>query len=371
MTDADEAPYVVTTPWRRDAGELQPLLEAWARSAVSDSATVFDVQAPEGTGMSSETVLFDMRRGEGGGVERFAARLAPLPSVYPVFPEYDIEMQRRCMNLVRERTAVPTPEVPWCELDPAWLGVPFLVMHRVDGAAPPDMPPYVFGGWVMDASPDERARMQENAVRVLAGVHEVTAENAGLSFLARPEYGDTALAQQIGYQRWYYEWARNDVRYPLIDRTFAWLEDRPPEEGPTVLNWGDARIGNILWEGMEPVAVLDWEMASAGPVEVDLAWMIFLHTFFQDIAERYEMPGIPGFMDRREVVEAYERISGRTVRDLEWYEVFAALRFAIVSVRTSTRGIAYGAAEKTDDPDDLIMFRSLLEKMLDGTFWSG
>ena len=42
---------------------------------------------------------------------------------------------------------------------------------------------------------------------------------------------------------------------------------------------------------------------------------------------------------------------------LEWFEVLAALRFAIVSVRTSTRGIAYGQMEQPDDPDDLIMFR--------------
>ena len=39
----------------------------------------------------------------------------------------------------------------------------------------------------------------------------------------------------------------------------------------------------------------------------------------------------------------YEELTGHTVAHLEWFEVLAALRFAIVSVRTSTRGIAYGA----------------------------
>jgi len=74
-------------------------------------------------------------------------------------------------------------------------------------------------------------------------------------------------------------------------------------------------------------------------------------------------------MKRGEVIGAYERISGHTVRDLEWYEVFGALRFGIVSLRTTGRGIAYGTAEQPSDPDDLIMFRPLLEKMLDGTYW--
>ena len=40
-----------------------------------------------------------------------------------------------------------------------------------------------------------------------------------------------------------------------------------------------------------------------------------------------------------------------------------------MSIRTSTRGIAYGQMEKPDDPDDLIMFRGMQERMVDtGTF---
>ncbi len=64
------------------------------------------------------------------------------------------------MNLVRARTDVPVPDVRWVELDPQWLGTPFLVMRRIDGEAPPDIPPYVFGGWVADAPPETRAAMQ-------------------------------------------------------------------------------------------------------------------------------------------------------------------------------------------------------------------
>ena len=37
--------------------------------------------------------------------------LAPLPDLYPVFPDYDLELQRKCMDLVRAHTDVPAPEV--------------------------------------------------------------------------------------------------------------------------------------------------------------------------------------------------------------------------------------------------------------------
>jgi aminoglycoside phosphotransferase (APT) family kinase protein len=269
------------------------------------------------------------------------------------------------MRLVRAHTDVPAPEVHWHEADTRWLEAPFLVMRRIDGIAPPDLPPYVFSGWVYDATREQRAELQHGAVSVLARLHELTPHTVDLSFLATPEHGSSALEQQLGYQRWYYDWAREGVTYPLIERTFAWLEAHRPDEGEAVLNWGDARLGNMLFQDFQPVAVLDWEMAAVGPREVDLAWMVFLHRFFQDLAVRFDMVGIHDFMDRDEVAAEYESLTGHTPIALDWFEVFAALRFSIVSVRTSTRGIAYGQMEKPEELDDLVMFRGLLERMLD------
>ena len=48
----------------------------------------------------------------------------------------------------------------------------------------------------------------------------------------------------------------------------------------------------MLYRDFEPVAVLDWEMATVGPGEVDLAWMIFLHAFFDDMAATFGLPGM-------------------------------------------------------------------------------
>jgi len=364
---ADEMEF--ETPWRRDLAELGAALGAWVAVAVGADATVRDVASP-GNGMSSETVLFSVGRSGSDDLDRYAARLAPLPELYPVFPQYDLELQRRCMDLVRAQTDVPAPEVVWSVTDPTWLGTPFLVMRRIDGDAPPDIPPYVFGGWMMDATPEQRAHLQHSSVSVIARLHEITPERHDLSFLTQPAHGVSALDQQLGYQRWYYEWARDGVTYPLIEATFQWLDAHRPDEGRTVLNWGDARIGNILYREFEPVAVLDWEMATIGPAEIDIAWMVFLHRFFDDLAAKFELPGIPDFMRRDDVARAYEEMTGAAVGPLEWFEVFAALRFAVVSIRTSTRGIAYGTMEKPDDPDDLVMFRGLLEQMLDGSYWT-
>jgi aminoglycoside phosphotransferase (APT) family kinase protein len=217
-----------------------------------------------------------------------------------------------------------------------------------------------------DAAPEDRARLERATVRMLAHLHEVTPDRHDLAFLERAEFGATALDQHLGYQRWYYDWAREGQTVPLIERTFATLHATRPIEGPAVLNWGDSRIGNVMYRDFEPVAVLDWEMAALGPAEVDVGWMVFLHRFFDDMAARFGMPGLPDFLQRDQVAAIYaEESGGRELHDLAWYELFAALRFAIVSIRTTWRTVAYGDAPPPDDLDDLVMFRARLEEMLD------
>ncbi len=359
---ADMDPETLTKPWRRDPAETTPALARWVAHTMGDDARVEDVGEP-GNGMSSETALFTVVL-PSGERDRLVARLAPMPDVYPVFQSYDLDLQRRCMDLVRERTTAPAPVCRYLETDPSWLGTPFLVMERIDGEAPADVPPYVFGGWVMDATPEQRDALVANSVEVLAQVHTIDPTNADLTFITGPPSDASAMDAQLAGQRAYYEWARDGVQYPLIEQTFAWLEaNRPPEPDP-VLNWGDSRIGNMLYRDFAPVAVLDWEMATVGPREVDVAWMVFLHRFFQDLAVKFDMPGISDFMTPEAVCAEYEARTGYAPQHLHWYEVYGALRFAIVSVRTSTRGMAYGQMEQPDDPDDLIMFRSLLTDMI-------
>jgi aminoglycoside phosphotransferase (APT) family kinase protein len=355
----------IQTPWRSDPAAMSERIEAWWTEQMAPGANVTEVTAPEGSGMSSETLLFTVQPGE-GPAERYVARLAPLASQqFQVFPEYDLDLQRRVMQTVAEHTEVPVPVVVTHETDAEWLGSPFLLMRRIDGIVPSDIPPYTMAGWLYDAPPEDQRKLERESVRVLARLHDLTPETHDLAFLDRPQFAAGALDQHLDYQRWYYDWARDGQQVPLIERTFAALDKTRPEEGPTVLNWGDSRIGNMMFRDFAPVAVLDWEMAALGPAEVDVAWMIFLHRFFEDMTRKYEMPCLENFLQRDRVAEIYAEESGREVHDLEWFEMFAALRFAIVSIRTTLRTVAYGGAEAPDDLDDVIMFRSLLEEMVE------
>src|SRR3954468_2715763 len=91
---------VLSTPWRSDPAAMADRIAAWWYANRATGAAVTDVTAPQGSGMSSETLLFTIQPPD-GQPERFVARLAPLASQrFPVFPEYDLELQMRVMQTV-------------------------------------------------------------------------------------------------------------------------------------------------------------------------------------------------------------------------------------------------------------------------------
>lgn len=358
----------------RDEDELRERLAAWLaeQPEVVGTPWLDRVERPDANGMSSETLLFEARWAGGGG--RFVARLRPAADAYPVFPTYDLERQVRVMRLVAESTDVPVPAVRWYEPDEAALGAPFFVMDRVDGQVPPDVMPYTFdGSWLTDATPDQRAHLQAGTVDVIAGIHSVAVTDEVAAFLDAPDApGDTPLRRHFAREREFYEWAREQWRFPILEAAFDWLEERWPEAAdarPPVVSWGDARIGNILYRDFEPQAVLDWEMATLAPRELDLGWTIFLHRFFQDIATDFEMKGLPDFMDRHQVATQYEARSGHDLADLDWFVVYGALRHGIVMTRAMGRRVHFGEHPMPDDPQEFVLHRGAIERLLAGTYW--
>jgi len=387
VTEADAAastePAARPRTSTRDRDELHRRLVQWLATKVTDP-DVSELLVPESNGMSSETLLFEAtwRDPDGAGssdaapsgalvTQACAARLRPDPAAAPVFPVYDLERQFRVIRLVGERSRVPVPRTLWLELDAEAIGSPFFVMERVEGVVPPDIMPYPFGSWLSDAPPADQERLQDASVRVLADLHDADVTEDDIAFLELDRAGDTALRRHLAEQRSYYEWVVADgARSPLIERTFAWLEDHwPAAEGAPVISWGDARIGNMMYRDFEPVAVLDWEMVAVGPREIDVGWMIYLHRFLDDIAIQAGLPGMPDFMRLEDVARAYEHHAGHTPRDLDFYTMYAALRHAIVMSRVARRQVLFGEIEMPDDPDDMIMHRPTLEQMLEGTYW--
>jgi aminoglycoside phosphotransferase (APT) family kinase protein len=218
------------------------------------------------------------------------------------------------------------------EADDAWVGTPFLLMTRVGGRVVHADQPFLRTGWLAEADPAGQARLHACFVDLLAGIHRLDPGALACDSLpgATAPPGDVLTGE---IERWarYLSWAADGAFPPVFADALAWCrEHRPdPEPDPSVL-WGDVQLGNVLVaDDMTISAVLDFEMASIGPAEVDLAWFLVLHRM---TVERCR-GDLPGFPDRDGTIAAYEARLGRTVADMRWFEVFAALRSGAIMVR--------------------------------------
>jgi aminoglycoside phosphotransferase (APT) family kinase protein len=356
---------MITAP-TRDLDETRERLERWLvdRFPPGSAPVVSDLVTPERTGVSTETILFDVRWSTDGEAQSssMVARVEPAVDKMPIFPSYDLEGQFRTVLTIDELGVVPVPKPHWYEGDPAVLGSPFFVMDRVEGLVPPDVMPYSYGSWVTEGTPEQQARMQEESVDILARIHAV--DRPAERF---PHLGGGSLRALVDESRRYYEWMISDgIASPLFERMFRWLDERwPDDEGEAVLCWGDARIGNIIYDDFRPVAVLDWELATLAPREADLSWFLFLHRLFEHFAQQFGIDAMPDFLRPDDVLSTYERTTGHTPRHMEWYDVLAALRASLPIRRAVRRQVAFGEQPMPDDVDDLIQGRALLESLID------
>jgi aminoglycoside phosphotransferase (APT) family kinase protein len=106
-------------------------------------------------------------------------------------------------------------------------------------------------------------------------------------------------------------------------------------------------------------AVLDWELASIGPGEMDVAWLVAL----DGLVERFTGRTVPGFMGRDAVVACYERSAGRELRDLEWHELFALTRSVAVGERLSIVGTLGGMEYPGGGGNDNPVLRELCRRI--------
>jgi aminoglycoside phosphotransferase (APT) family kinase protein len=234
--------------------------------------------------------------------------------------------------------------------------------------------PYPFGGnWLFDATREQQRAVQDATLAVIAELHGITEPERKFPSidLDRPE--PTALGRHVGDWGAYYAWIIADgLRSPLLERALAHIHEHwPADVGPTVFNWGDSRIGNVLYRDFKPIAVLDWEMAALAPRELDLTYCVYIHWMFQDAIERYggAGAGMPHFMRPADALTEYERITGYTPRDFEFFALWNATRYGMISARIGRRAAYFAETPVPDDPDDMIMNRDAIERMLAGTYW--
>jgi aminoglycoside phosphotransferase (APT) family kinase protein len=311
---------IVDTPEEAAALDRPPLLVRRPLEAFLD-AHGLGTGPLEATaiGEGHSNVTYAITRGD----RRWVLRRPPRPPLPP--SAHDVLREAHLLRALQD-TPVRTPDVLAACDDERVIGAPFYVMNFVEGhvitsVVPPEL----------DTEP-RRRELGEQLVDALAEVHDVDWRERGLEGFGKPTgYLDRQLRRFTGL------WEHNRTRrVEAVDRVTAWLGENKPESGPATIVHGDYRLGNTMFAPRsepELVAIFDWELATIGDPLADVGYLLATWAERGDEPNAIAMLGgvtrEPGFPTRDELVARYEQVSGRSMRDVNWYMTLALWKSAV------------------------------------------
>jgi aminoglycoside phosphotransferase (APT) family kinase protein len=216
-------------------------------------------------------------------------------------------------------SGIPVPRVIGADASPA--GVPFFVMDRVAGA------PLETENDAGALTASQRRELGFSMIGTLAQLHSIDPQSVGLATRSEPY-----VIRQL--RRFGATWADIGVD-SRHDSTWQALRARLENEcersvtSRTVVAHGDFRLSNLLVDGAEITAVLDWELCAAGDPLADLAWMLGDWRSPDEPAISIPSPTrVGGFPTRDELIDAYSSQTGFDVGRLDFYRGFSQWRAA-------------------------------------------
>lgn len=313
-----------------------------------------------GVGQSSETLLCSATWSSAGAERRAEFVLRVQPTADGIFLEPDAVREFRVLAGLSAYPDVPVPRVRWCEADAALLGAPFFVMDKTPGVVPAGKPSIHQVGWLPTLGAEQRHQLARSAIGCLAALHRVEWDTTH-RFLARAQDGPPGLEAHLAHTVRWHRWTTQGRDFAVVDTALAYVLGRQHEvdAGPPVLLWGDARLGNTMFDPdtLQVSAMLDWEVASIGPAGVDLAhWLVFDEFATSAVG----VAPLPGYPDRNTVVAWYEHDTGRSVADLAYFEILQCLFLAITLIRQADAGVRAGRLS----PDTRMAHDNTLTQML-------
>jgi aminoglycoside phosphotransferase (APT) family kinase protein len=339
----------IVAPNQRDFATLEATLHDWlsARLPQARDLRTSGFAYPRGAGLSHETILFDADWTEDGQAKRRGMVIRIKPTDHTVYLLDMFEQQYAVMAALDAKGDTPVATPLWLERDAAIVGAPFFVMEKRHGRVPISFPPYSREGWVTELSTRERRTLWENAVRAFASIQTLPVGDLG--FLDPQGRYPDGFGQE--WERWrdYYAWAKAGQDYPFLDQVWARLEASRPATRQPGLVWGDARIGNMMFDDdMNVAAVMDWEAPGIGGALHDLGYwtvMARLETTQQGL------PRLDGMGSREETIALWGDLTGIATGDIEWYENFAAFKMCCLGMRTlALRGTERAGMNRYDNP---------------------
>lgn len=324
----------MTEPRNKVEDRLNRLLAPWLESQIA-GATAIQVQGiiePK-QGLSSETVLFEAVWQEGANSHSRALvariqRNTICPMLADVFFQHDV------MQAIAANSDAAIASIAMTEPSGNVLGQPFFLMERVKGRVPSDFPLFHAEGWVVDLPVHQRTRLWWSGIEEMAKLHRIDASK--FAFIGEVANKPGSLFYLQNFIGGWLEWAAQGQSFPVLEGALAYLIDHKPDCEHAGLVWNDARMGNTMFsDDLSVAALFDFEVASLGPAEIDLAWWLYCEDLFSQQFGVRRMAGIP---PEEEAVRGFECIYGRAMPDFDYYLAIAALKHAVLSIRDYSNG---------------------------------
>lgn len=327
-----------------DTGRLRDAIAAWCRETWPGTV-VQGVRGKVASGASSELLFLDLSGREGRGPETLVLRLA---SRWPVYPREDLERQGLSLEVAAQGlpTGLQVPRVEAVETRSLpGIGRAFLVMSCVEGRAAPDQPSYVLEGWLHDLEDRERESLWLAGIHAMAAVHAAPLSTETALALRLPTAGESALQRLLNYWTLFLSHVEQHGHYPVLRSAVTWLRSQPPPAvSEPCLVWGDASLRNMLFEGLSPRVLLDFEFAHVGLRELDVAFYPLMDFV---MAEGFAngAPRLGGFAGLSDSMDHYQAVTGQTINHRGYF-----LRMALTYMALSTTRVYQRLAVAGDIP---------------------
>jgi aminoglycoside phosphotransferase (APT) family kinase protein len=318
-------------PSTRDVEKTSVDVARWlAERLAVEHVDIGEISSPK-AGFSNETLFLTATwsGADGEHCEQLVLRIEP--TLHQLFVEPDAMFQAAMMSALARHPGTPVPKIWFTETDASILGAPFFVMERRHGHIPADVPSFNVKGFTTELSPERRERLYDSAIDALVALHRIDWTD-GFGFLGADRAG-RAWPTYLEELSRMYEWSAPSRIFATdrLDEAYRFLLENAPEETEECIVWGDARVGNLMFDDEQNViAMFDWETASLGPPGIDLGWWLMFEDFLSEAQGVAKLDGIP---DRAEIIKRYEQASGRTVAAIDYFELLACVVMAIINSR--------------------------------------
>ena len=252
-----------------------------------------------------------------------------------------VDREFRVINALQD-TDVPVPGAIHLCTDRSIIGSLFYLMSYQPGRIfwEPGLP---------TLDPRQRQAIYAEMNRVLAALHDVDVNAAGLDDFGRP---GNYFERQIS--RWSRQYRASEIE-PIasMDTLIEWLpRNMPADDGKVSLIHGDYRIDNIIFdhESSDARALLDWELSTLGHPYADLAYQCMQWRMDIDCV----LPGLGdldrsalGIPEEADYVNQYcERRQLDGIPNWNFYLVFGFFRFAAILQGVLKRAVDGNASSR-------------------------